>query len=195
MASLYTPELKEKLGSRYKNEKCKGENYEQFYHRINCENVNFPAGLDDIKTLEKNNPYLRFHIWTLKGTDYYKVYETKITEYHKSIEKIAKDSVKNIHSVLVSFKNKNNVDIDHHFLHVNNLNKFVAKRYAHNMFEKILSCPHCARKFHPLKNGINQKYIKHCETCLYDTTTKFLMPEKINTLILIVSQFLLILKH
>ena len=45
------------------------------------------------------------------------------------------------------------------------------------------------------ENSINQKYIKHCETCLYDTTTKFLMPEKINTLILIVSQFLLILKH
>ena len=180
MASLFSQELKQKLGSSYKSGKCKGENYEQFYQRISTKNVNFPAGLDDIKTLENNNPYLRFHIWSLKGTDYYKLYETKITPYHKSIEKNARNSIKNIHTVLVSFRNKNTVEIDHHFLHVYDLNKFTAKKYASNCYEKILSCPHCAKKFHPLKNKINQKYVKHCETCIYDTTTRFVMPDKKN---------------
>jgi len=177
-ASLYSNELKLILGSGYKSGKCKGENYEQFYSRINCENVNFPAGINDIKVLEKNNPNFRFHIWTIKDSDYYKVYETKVTEHHKSIEKTIKNSIKNIHTVLVSYRNKQTVEIDHHFLHVYDLNKFTAKKYSTG-FEKILACPHCARKFHSLKhNKMNQKYLKHCETCIYDTTTRFEMPEK-----------------
>ena len=177
-ASLYSNELKLILGSGYKSGKWKGENYEQFYSRINCENVNFPAGINDIKVLEKNNPNFRFHIWTIKNSDYYKVYETKITDYHKSIEKTIKNSIKNIHTVLVSYRNKQTVEIDHHFLHVYDLNKFTAKKYSTG-FEKILACPHCARKFHSLKhNKINQKYLKHCKTCIYDTTTRFEMPEK-----------------
>ena len=176
-ASLYGNELKLILGRGYKSGKWKGENYEQFYSRINCENVNFPAGINDIKVLEKNNPNFRFHIWTIKDSDYYKVYETKVTEHHKSIEKTIKNSIKNIHTVLVSYRNKQTVEIDHHFLHVYDLNKFTAKKYIRG-FEKILACPHCARKFHPIKNKMNQKYLKHCETCIYDTTTRFEMPEK-----------------
>ena len=178
-ASLYSLELQQILGRNYKTGKFKGENYERFYQRINCKNVNFPAGMNDIKILEKNNPNFRFHIWTMKKSDFYKIYETKVTEYHKTIEKYAKNSIKNIHTALVSYRNKQTVEIDHHFLHVSNLNKFTAKRYANNQYEKILACPHCAKKFTRLKyNKQNQKYINHCDTCIYDTTTRFEMPEK-----------------
>ena len=177
-ASLYSLELQQILGRNYKNGRSKGENYERFYQRINCKNVNFPAGMNDIKILEKNNPNFRFHIWTMKKSDFYKIYETKVTEYHKTIEKYAKNSIKNIHTALVSYRNKQTVEIDHHFLHVYDLNKFTAKKYSIG-YEKFLACPHCARKFSFLKNNkINQKYLKHCETCIYDTTTRFEMPEK-----------------
>ena len=107
-ASLYTDILKKNLGKKYAREKSKGENYLQFYSKINTENVNFPTGLDDIKTLERNNPVLRFHVWTLRGSDYYKTYETKVTSYHKKIE------VKNVHTVLSFFRNKFSKKIDMH---------------------------------------------------------------------------------
>ena len=89
-ASLYSLELQQILGRNYKNGRSKGENYERFYQRINCKNVNFPAGMNDIKILEKNNPNFRFHIWTMKKSDFYKIYETKVTEHHKTIEKLQK---------------------------------------------------------------------------------------------------------
>ena len=72
VASMFSNELKIKLGAKYESEKRKGKNYEIFYDRINCSNINFPVGLNEIKTFEKNNPYMRFHIWTLKNADYYK---------------------------------------------------------------------------------------------------------------------------
>ena len=128
-ASLYTDILKKNLGKKYAREKSKGENYLQFYSKINTENVNFPTGLDDIKTLERNNPVLRFHVWTLRGSDYYKTYESTVTSYHKKIE------VKNVHTVLSFFRNKFSKEIDAHFIHVSNLNKFVSKRYTNKSYE------------------------------------------------------------
>ena len=177
-ASLFSPELKKILGSKYNAGKSDGRNYEQFHHKINTKNVNFPAGLGDIKTLEKNNDYIRFHIWTLKGSDYYKVYETKISSLHKKIEKDTKNSVKNVHAVLTSYRNKSTKEIESHFIHVNDLNKFAAKRYINDSYEKTLTCPHCAKKFSPVKNAVNMKYLKHRENCLFNTTTTFKMPSE-----------------
>jgi len=45
----------------------------------------------------------------------------------------------------------------------------------------VLLCPHCARKFSPIKNRINMKYHKHMESCLYNTGTKFNMPATDNS--------------
>ena len=176
IASLYTDEIKALLGSQYNSNKCNEEIYKQFYSRIDCTNVNFPVGLNDIKTLEQNNPFIRFHIWSLKGTDYFIEYETEITSYHKFLFKMDNSCLKNVHAALISFRNKETAEIDSHYLHVYNLNKFVAKRYVNKAYENVLTCSHCARKFHPIKNKINMKYNKHVETCLYDTGTKFKMP-------------------
>ena len=84
--------MKQILGSRYNIGKYKGGNYKQFYHHINCENVCFPVGFSDIEILEKNNPYLRFHIYVFGGSDYFKIYQTKITLYHQTIEHNNKNS-------------------------------------------------------------------------------------------------------
>ena len=45
----------------------------------------------------------------------------------------------------------------------------------------MITCPHCARKFHPIKNKVNQKYAKHCSTCVFNTAntaTRYTMPPK-----------------
>ena len=61
------------------------------------------------------------------------------------------------------------------------MNRFVAKRYANNCYENVITCPHCTRKFHLLKNKVNQKYANHCATCVFNTTnttTRYTMPPK-----------------
>ena len=106
IASVYTNELKALLGGQYNSVKYDEEIYKQYYSKIKCNNVNFPVGLKDIKILEENNPFIRFHIWSLKGADYFLEYKTKITSYHKFLFKMDKSSLKNVHTALVSYRNK-----------------------------------------------------------------------------------------
>lgn len=77
-ASVYTNELKALLGGQYNSVKYDEEIYKQYYSKIKCNNVNFPVGLKDIKILEENNPFIRFHIWSLKGADYFLEYKKKL---------------------------------------------------------------------------------------------------------------------
>ena len=94
ISSLYTNELKTLLGGQYNSVKYDKKMYKQYYSKIRCNNINFPVGLKDIKILEENNPFIRFHIWSLKGADYFLEYKTKITSYHKFLYKMDKRYLK-----------------------------------------------------------------------------------------------------
>ena len=131
--------------SNYDDKISNGNIYRQYDYKINDTNVQYPAGFDDLRTLEQNNPLLNlnFIVWKQKNNDFYKTYETNIT--NKLIPPT------NIYLVLGQYIHNSTLEIAHHFYPISNINLFHSKLYIRSMAKASYShhscCPYCAKKF------------------------------------------------
>jgi hypothetical protein len=190
-ASLYGEELRESLGPK-KYEEIKGDGvvYHKFHSRVKTGKATFPAGLDDLREIEKHNPCYKFHVYQPFGSEYYKIYQTKSTPKHRELEETDRKKLQNVYLVLAFYICPSSKEIKGHWFCINSLPKFAARKYfsvASNpndpkivtSEEKCIACPHCSRKFAVGKNSsVTTKYTQHRQTCKSDTISELKMPSE-----------------
>lgn len=106
--------------------KCKKSiSYTHFEGRFNFGKIQFPAGLREIKTLEKINPKAKFRVYQYCEEDFIEIYYTEQTNFHVENSQ----SIQFIDLALASSINYESMESFSHFFPIINLTTFLRKVY------------------------------------------------------------------
>ena len=137
--------------------------YLKYEHLMNFDNIQFPAGLDDMKTMEKNNPQVCFNVWQVRGVNFYRVYQTQ-SETIDKIREAGRLPPSTMQLVLAPYIDVMTKELMYHWFPVVNI-KAWATQHSVTAEGNIKSgnakeiCPYCCMSFsRPTPNtGLTQR--------------------------------------
>lgn len=109
----------------FKTKSEKSISYTDFDGKFNFSQTSYPAGLREIKSLEKINPQSKFRVYQHYNEDFVEIYYTEQTKFH--IEN--PQSTQFIDLVLASGMNYESLETFTHFFPIVNLTTFLKKVY------------------------------------------------------------------